>query len=128
MEIALYPSYSFFWSVSAGLSAQSMAGLGALHGTVTDSTGAVIPKADVVVSNATIGLTREVIASSDGVFEASSLPPADGYQVTVKRVGFSTYVATGIAVHVGRNAVVPVVLNAHALNNSRTGYGVRWIS
>lgn len=99
-----------FLVCSAGLSAQSMAGLGALHGTVTDSTGAVIPKADVVVSNAAIGLTREVIASSDGVFEASSLPPADGYQVTVKRVGFSTYVATGIAVHVGQNAVVPVVL------------------
>ena len=95
---------------AAGVTAQSLAGLGALHGTVTDSTGAVIPKADVIVSNAAIGFTRETIASSDGAFEASSLPPADGYQVTVKMTEFSTYVATGISVHVGQNAVVPVVL------------------
>lgn len=95
---------------AAGASAQSMAGLGALHGTVTDQSGAVIPGATVIVTNESIGITRDVTASSDGVFEASSLPPAEGYKVTVKMSGFSTYVATGIGVHVGQNAVVSVVL------------------
>ncbi|HVU44580.1 MAG TPA: TonB-dependent receptor [Terracidiphilus sp.] len=87
-----------------------MAGLGAIHGTVTDVSGAVVPKAKVVVSNAALGITREVIASSDGVFEAASLPPADGYKVTVSMTGFSTYVATGIAVHVGQEIAIPVTL------------------
>ena len=103
-------AFLFLICIGSPLFAQSMAGLGALHGTVTDSSGAVIPKADVVVSNPSIGFSREVIASSDGVFEAPSLPPAEGYQVTVKMTGFSTYVATGIGVHVGQNAALTVAL------------------
>lgn len=94
----------------AVLFAQSMAGLGALHGSVTDPSGAVIAKADIIVSNAAIGLTRGVISSSEGAFEAPSLPPADGYQITVKMTGFATYVASGIGVHVGENVFVPIVL------------------
>lgn len=90
--------------------AQSMAGLGALHGVVTDSSGAVVPKANVMVTNPSIGFTREMVATSDGAFEASSLPPAEGYQVTVKTTGFSTYVATGIGIHVGQNAALSIVL------------------
>jgi outer membrane receptor protein involved in Fe transport len=96
--------------VSAASFAQSLAGLGALHGTVTDSSGAVVPKAEVVVSNSAIGLTRASSASSEGFFEVSSLPPADGYKVTVTMTGFSTFVATGITVHVGQNASLSVVL------------------
>ena len=94
----------------ASLSAQSLAGLGALHGSVTDPSGAVIAKADIVVLNPAFGLTREVISSSEGAFEAPSLPPADGYQIMVKMTGFATYVASGISVHVGENVFVPIVL------------------
>ena len=90
--------------------AQSLAGLGALHGTVTDESGAVLQKAEIVVVNPAIGLTRVLSSSSEGFFEASSLPPADGYKVTVTMTGFSTYVATGISVHVGQNATLVVVL------------------
>jgi len=46
---------------SAPSTAQSMAGLGALHGTVTDQLGAGIAKANITLSNPEIGLTREVI-------------------------------------------------------------------
>ncbi len=87
-----------------------MAGLGAVHGTVADASGAVVPGAKVVVSNEALGITREIVASSDGVFSAPSLPPADGYKVTVTMNGFSTYVATGIGVHVGQDIQVPVLL------------------
>lgn len=90
--------------------AQSMAGLGALHGTVTDTSGAVIANAKVTVTNSAIGLTRAIVASSEGAFEAPSLPPADGYQVTVEMQGFSTYIAKSINVHVGQNENVPIVL------------------
>jgi outer membrane receptor protein involved in Fe transport len=90
--------------------AQSLAGLGALNGTVTDAGGAVVPKASVVVTNAKIGLKREIVASSDGNFEASSLPPEDGYVVTVTMPGFATYEATKVSVHVGETATVAVKL------------------
>jgi hypothetical protein len=90
--------------------AQSLAGLGALNGTVTDAAGAVVPKASVTVTNAKIGLKREIVASSDGNFEASSLPPEDGYVVTVKVPGFATYEATKISVHVGETTGVAIKL------------------
>ena len=96
--------------MSLNASAQSLAGLGALHGTVTDPNGAVIPKASVIVSNTSIGITRELVASSDGDFEASSLPPADGYQLTVKMAGFSTAITNNISVHVGEDLALPIVL------------------
>ena len=91
-------------------SAQSLAGLGALNGTVTDAAGAVVPKATITVTNAKIGLKREIVASSDGNFEASSLPPEDGYVVTVAMPGFATYEATKISVHVGQSTGVPIKL------------------
>lgn len=90
--------------------AQSLAGLGALNGTVTDAAGAVVPKAAIAVTNAKIGLKREIVASSDGNFEASSLPPEDGYVVTVAMPGFATYEATKISVHVGETATVAIKL------------------
>jgi hypothetical protein len=91
--------------------AQSMAGLGALRGSVTDAAGASIARADVTVSNAKIGFTRNLVASSDGDFEATSLPPENGYEVTVKMAGFATYKATDITVHVGETATVTVKLS-----------------
>ncbi len=92
------------------VSAQSMEGLGALRGTVTDAGGATVAKAKVVVTNDRIGLKREIVASSDGDFEASSLPPEDGYVVTVTVPGFATYQATKIGVHVGQAATVVIKL------------------
>jgi hypothetical protein len=104
--------------LSAVSFAQSLAGLGALHGIVTDASGAVVAKAEIVVSNPAIGLTRVLSTSSEGFFEASSLPPTDGYKVTVTMAGFSTYVAKGISVHVGQNASLNVVLGLSQASES----------
>lgn len=94
------------------LCAQDLAGQGALRGTVVDSSGAVVPHATVVVRNSSIGLTRNVQASSDGTFEAASLPPAAGYIVSVTASGFAEYTAKDITVHVGEIDTVPVALSA----------------
>jgi hypothetical protein len=98
--------------LSAGhlLTAQSMAGLGALHGTVTDPQGAVIANGSVIVANPSLGIVRNLTASSDGIFEASSLPPASGYEITVKVPGFATYIAKGIVVHVGEDTAIPIAM------------------
>lgn len=103
-------SFAFLVCGAIPLFSQSMAGLGALHGTVTDPSGAVVPNATVILTNSIIGVTRQLKASSDGVFEAPSLPPADGYKITVKMTGFATYIVTGISIHVGQDIAVPVTL------------------
>ena len=98
--------------------AQSLAGLGALHGVVTDAQGAAVPNAEVVVSNEKIGFVRNLKASSNGDFDAASLPPEAGYKVTVKVPGFSTYVATGLVVHVGEVAAVQIQLTVSAVDQT----------
>ena len=96
--------------LSATMLAQSLAGLGAVSGVVHDPTGAIVSKAEVTITNASIGLTRTLLSSSDGVFEASSLPPTLGYVVTVKMAGFAPSTTKGITVHVGEIESVPVTL------------------
>src|SRR6202012_5426135 len=93
------------------VSAQSLAGLGAISGAVHDPSGAVVGKAEITISNASLGITRKTVSTSAGDFEASSLPPAAGYTVTVKVNGFAPYEAKGIVIHVGEVASVPVVLS-----------------
>jgi hypothetical protein len=62
-----------------------------LTGVVTDSTGGVIPGADVVAkNNATAGEFRAV-TDSTGTFTLPSLPPG-GYTVTIALMGFKTLV------------------------------------
>ena len=96
---------------SGTIAAQDLAGQGALRGTVLDASGAAVPNASIVVHNDAIGLTRNLQASSDGVFEAASLPPAGGYVVTITVNGFASYTAKDIVVHVGEIVTVPIALS-----------------
>jgi hypothetical protein len=90
---------------------QSLAGLGALNGTVHDASGAVIPDADVQVVNTSLGIDRKIKATGAGLFSAPSLPPAPGYVVVVTVKGFSISKTEGIVVHVGEQVTIPVTLS-----------------
>src|ERR1700758_4964041 len=90
--------------------AQDLAGQGALRGTVVDQAGAPVPNATVVLRHDGIGLVRNLQSSSDGGFQAASLPPAAGYALTVTANGFAGYTAKEIVVHVGEIATIPILL------------------
>lgn len=64
---------------------------GAITGTVTDPSGAVVGKAEVtIVNDATKGVERTTTTTSDGLFSATLLPPGT-YIVTVKAKGFKGF-------------------------------------
>jgi hypothetical protein len=73
---------------SAGVHAQSVAGFGAVTGTVSDYTGSGIPDTTVVISNARMGTRRELDTTDDGIFNASAMVPGPGYSLKVSRKGF----------------------------------------
>jgi len=56
-------------------------------GTVTDSTGAVVPGAKVTVSNPNRGFVREVASDTAGEYTAASIPIGE-YVVTDEATGF----------------------------------------
>jgi hypothetical protein len=93
-----------------------------LTGVVTDSSGAVIPGADILAkNNATAGEFRAV-SDSTGNFQIPALPPG-GYTVTVTLMGFKTYVAPDVQLIASQPARVKVVLEVGQLQETVTVTG-----
>jgi hypothetical protein len=72
---------------------------GGVQGTVTDSTGAVIPGADVSVNSPETGLARTTKTDTTGNYFVSELP-IGSYNVTVKAPGFRPAEVKEVAVAV----------------------------
>jgi hypothetical protein len=75
----------------------------ALHGTVTDETGAVIPEATVKVLNASTGISTVRTTDKSGYYIFTQLQVGGPYKVTVTAPGFETFVATGLMLNVNDN-------------------------
>lgn len=78
---------------------------GAVRGTVTDQTGAVIANVEVSIANVSTGVVTKVSTNSAGFYNAPTLLPGT-YDVTATVSGFKTEVRAGITVSVGASEVV----------------------
>jgi outer membrane receptor protein involved in Fe transport len=114
--IALKPFLALFLALSTSFLcgvnayAQSVAGLGAISGTVRDASGGAVANAEVVVTNESKGIRRTLTTTAAGVFAALSLVPATGYSVTVNNSGFNPYELKDIQVLVGQNIGLDIPL------------------
>lgn len=68
-----------------------------LAGTVTDQTGAIIPSAQVTVTNQATGVKQAAVANGQGFVQILHLPPGM-YTVSVSAAGFGTWVQADINV------------------------------
>ncbi len=64
---------------------------GTIDGTVTDSTGAVVPGAMVTITNPVSGYTRTATSDSAGNYQFPNVP-FNPYHLTVTATGFASYV------------------------------------
>jgi len=71
-----------------------------LNGTVSDSSGAGVPNANVSIKNTATGVERIVTSDADGFYSAPNLLPGT-YEVTISASGFSTAVQSGLTLTVG---------------------------
>src|SRR5258706_717053 len=78
-----------------------------LSGTVMDSSGAVIPNAQVAITDVATGVTRTVSSGSAGLYTAPNLLPAT-YEVRVTAPGFSTQVQKGVTLTVGAQQALDI--------------------
>ena len=83
-----------------------LAGTGAIAGTVTDVSGAVVPNATVTVTAVETNQTTVRLSTSSGDYTVTPLPPGT-YVVTVTAPGFEKYVQQNLNV----NALETVALN-----------------
>lgn len=79
---------------------------GSITGTITDASGAVVPNAEVFVTNTETGLKYETLTTATGNYTLGSLP-AGVYSLTIKAAGFKPYTQEGTHVIVVRPACQP---------------------
>ena len=104
---------ALFLSVSVPrLNAQVL--YGSLVGTVTDQTGAVVPKATVTITNNQTGLTRETTTDEGGRYSIVSIPPGT-YSLKVTASGFKTFSQTSAEVIINVVGRIDVKLEVGAL-------------
>lgn len=82
---------------------------GAISGTIRDSSGAVVPQAQVIVVNAATNTRTEASSDAVGNYAALSLRPG-GYSLEVTAAGFKKYVQSGITLDVQQQARLDIVL------------------
>jgi len=87
---------------------------GSMEGTVKDPTGAVVPKAHIVITGTTLVGSKEIDTDSKGYYRFANLPPGT-YEATVTAQGFSVLKQGNIVVEVGH---VPTVDFSLTLGNT----------
>jgi len=80
---------------------------GAVLGTVTDPTGAVVVKAGVTLTNTATNATVQQLTSTQGQYFVPEVAPGD-YQVSVQAAGFKTSQVTSLKVDVNKSYTVDV--------------------
>ncbi|HYM22368.1 MAG TPA: carboxypeptidase-like regulatory domain-containing protein, partial [Vicinamibacterales bacterium] len=93
-----------------------------LSGTVADTSGAVIPGANVEVKNNGTGEKYNVVSGSGGDFTVASLPGGT-YSVTVSLMGFKTSILSNVVLNASIPANVKVTLQVGALEENVTVVG-----
>jgi hypothetical protein len=86
-------------------------------GVVKDSTGAVVPDANVTVRNLDTGQTRTGVTSADGSYRLPALPVGN-YEVRVEHIGFQAAVQSGLTLSVSQEAVVNFALQVGAMEQT----------
>src|SRR4051812_25883752 len=93
--------------------------LGTLTGTVTDSSGAVVPDVDVTATDLGTGFSRTVKTDKDGVFSIAQIPLGN-YKVVAVHSGFKQYTKNDVVLHVADIQRVDVVLQPGATDQQVT--------
>ena len=80
-----------------------------ISGTVTDASGSVVPGVEVTVKQAETGLSRGATTDSNGFYVLPNLPLGP-YRLEAMKMGFRTFVQTGLVLQVGTNPEIPISL------------------
>ena len=106
-----------------------------VNGTVSDSSGAVLPGVEVTLTQTETGLSRSAVTNETGSYSVTNLPVGP-YRLEGALPGFRTYAQTGIILTVGANPIinlnlevgqvsetVEVLANATQVETRNTGIG-----
>src|ERR1700735_1772909 len=93
--------------------------VGCIVGTVTDSSGGVVPSAKVNIINDSTGITQDLTTNESGYYRSQPLLPGT-YSTVVSVWGFSTASTKGLIVDAAANVTANVRLEVGSLTTSVT--------
>lgn len=103
--------------LSLPLSAHAQGSGATLTGTVTDSSGAVVPHAKLLIKNLATGVVHQATTNGVGLYTTPNLLPGT-YSVTVTVHGFETSVRTGVELTVGSQVLLNFALKVGATSQN----------
>ncbi len=86
---------------------------GSISGTLTDQTGAIVPRATVSVTNMDTGIRQTVATDDKGFYSFPSLPVGH-YELQIESAAFRPYRRTGILINANSALTIDVVLELGA--------------
>ena len=101
----------------AAASASGQTNFGRISGTVTDSSGAVLPNANVTVRNSATNQERTAVTDSEGFYTVTNLP-VGSYTVSVEQTGFKKAVLTGNVLAADTRLTVNVSLDPGSVSET----------
>ena len=106
-------------SVAVFAPAFAQTGNATLNGTLTDSSGAVIPHAQVTATNVATGVSKTVEVTSSGLYVLTPLIPG-AYTIEAKAAGFKTEIVNGVQLEIDQEARVDLQLQVGAASQQVT--------
>lgn len=97
----------------------AQSGASNLHGTVTDTTGGVVPGVEIIASNIEDGSERTTASDEAGNYSFTQLRPGTYFIITSKE-GFSDVMIEGLEVRVNTNTTFPIQLEVGTVVESVT--------
>src|SRR5438874_872826 len=88
-----------------------------ISGSVSDSTGAMVPGGTVTVTNLETNVARETVSGPGGEFSIRFLP-IGSYRVEVNKSGFKRFVQSPVVLDLNRDARVNALLEVGALSET----------
>ena len=118
MLFALICAFSF----SAVLSHAQLSTSGSITGRVVDPSGAIVPGAQITITQTDTGTITRTVSNSAGDFVQVGLNPGH-YQITVSKTGFATFQQTGIYLEPAATFTVNAKLKPGAVTSTVTVSG-----
>jgi hypothetical protein len=113
----------FFLTAAAILlfiaTASAQSDRGTISGAVLDSSGAAVPSAEVVLTNAETGVVTRARANEVGLYTLANVPLGK-YELKITATGFKAYKGSGLAVSVGQTLRIDVTLAPGQVQESIT--------
>ncbi len=101
------------------MAASAQSDRGAITGVVTDPTGAVVARAEVIVKNIATGTEYKTGATETGNYTIPSLP-AGSYELRVEAPGFKKFILQGVQVQLLQTTRVDAALEVGAATDAVT--------